>query len=158
MNHGNAGNMTIDTTGQWWTGDAATDIAVYLIAYRAEGSPVHETRICQCPCGSEIFRLDADRDEGAAQRFCAACGASHLICDSAEYWPDARPEPWSCTGCGCDTCNLGAGFSFYTADKGTKPDVRWLSLGQRCSRCGILGSFADWKIGYGPSYHLLEQA
>jgi len=48
--------------------------------------------------------------------------------------------------------NVGVGFSLY--DDG---EVRWLYLGERCSKCGILGCFAGWKVGYSPSKGLLEQ-
>lgn len=149
--------LTIDTSGKWWVGTEADDLREYLIAYEAEGYPVHETRICICGCGSKSFEFKADRDEGCAQRICASCGAAHFIGDSEEYWEEAEPEAWKC-GCGCKTCNVGVGFSLHKAGWGKKPDVRWVSIGNRCTNCGTLGSFADWKIDYGPSHHLLDGA
>jgi hypothetical protein len=145
--------MAIDRSGPWWVGSEARDIEEYLKAYKAEGYEVHETRMCRCPCGSIEFHLDADRTEGCAQRTCAACGTKHFICDSAEYWDDAEPESWECTECGRKTCNI------YEAEpEPGLPDVRWISVGNRCTNCGTLGSFVDWKVGYGPSYQLLDQA
>src|SRR5262245_23251146 len=149
--------MAIDKSGQWWTGSEPDDIRAYLVAYEAEGHQVHETRLCQCGCGSMAFRLEADRDEGCARRTCAGCGARHFICDSAEYWDEAAPERWHCT-CGSDTCDLGVDFSLYESEGGAPPDVRWISVGSRCTQCGTLGSFVDWKVGYGPSNGLLEEA
>jgi hypothetical protein len=149
--------VTIDTSGQYWTGSEPDDIHAYLVAYRAGGYEVHETRLCQCTCGSTAFHLEADRDEGCARRTCAACGTPHLICDSGEYWADAEPESWTC-GCGSDTCNVGVGFSLYEAEGADPRDVRWVSVGNRCTACGTLGSFVDWKVGYGPSDGLLKRA
>jgi hypothetical protein len=86
-----------------------------------------------------------------------ACGAKHFICDSAEYWNEADPKQWACTECGNQECNLGVGFSLYE-EEDQRRDVRWISVGNRCTKCGTLGSFVDWKIGYGPSDQLLNQA
>ncbi len=150
--------MTINTSGKWWVGSEAADIADYLKAYKAEGYEVQETRICKCNCGSTAFELEADRDEGCAQRTCAVCHEKHFICDSAEFWEEAQPESWKCTECRSNACNLGVGFSLYALEEKQEPDVCWVSVGQRCTKCGALGSFVDWKVGYGPSYHLLDQA
>jgi hypothetical protein len=30
-------------------------------------------------------------------------------------------------------------------------------VGVRCPRCGVLGCFAGWKIGFSPSRHLLDR-
>ena len=149
--------LTIDTSGEWWVGTEANDIREFLIAYEAEGYPVHETRVCTCGCGSVSFKFSADRDEGCAQRICVSCGAAHFIGDSEEYWEEAEPEAWQC-GCGSKTCNVGVGYALRKADLGKQPDVRWISIGNRCTNCGTLGSFVDWKIDYGPSYHLLDRA
>jgi hypothetical protein len=150
--------VVINTSGKWWVGSEATDIADYLRTYKAEGYEIHETRLSKCNCGSTAFELEVDRDDGCAQRTCAVCRTRHLICDSAEYWAKAQPESWKCTECQCDTCNLGVGFSLYEPEEGQEPGVRWVSVGQRCTNCGTLGSIVDWKVGYGPSLQLLDQA
>jgi hypothetical protein len=150
--------VAIDKSGQPWVGSEPDDVREYLVAYKAERYEVQQTRMCRCGCGSQAFRLEADRDEGCARRTCTACGAAHFICDSAEYWEDATPEGWKCTQCGNDACNLGVGFSLYEAEGADPPDVRWISVGGRCTGCGTLGSFVDWKVGYGPSNGLIGQA
>ena len=150
--------MAIDTSGKWWVGSEATDIADYLMAYKADGYEVHATRLCKCRCRSTAYELEADQEEGCAQRTCAVCRIKHLVCDSANYWEDAQPQSWTCTECQCRTCNLTVGFSLHEKEKGQQPDVRWVSVGQRCTNCGTLGSFVNWKVGYGPSYQLLDQA
>jgi hypothetical protein len=148
--------MTIDKTRKFWVGTEPADAAEYLVAYEAEGYAVHETRICECHCGSVAFRFEADRNGGCAQRTCSTCGAKHLICDSAQFWSEAEPEQWVCTECGNHECNLSVAFSLYD-EEDRRRDVRWVSVGSRCTKCGTLGSFVDWKVAYGPSDHLLNQ-
>jgi hypothetical protein len=150
--------MAIDKTGKWWVGSDAGDVLEYLVAHKAEGYAVDEVRLCKCICGSEELKLAADREEGCAQRFCAKCGSEHFICDSAVFWEDAEPENWNCTQCDSEIGNIGVGFSLYAAEREEQRDVRWVSVGVRCVGCGTLGCFADWKVGYGPSQSLLEQA
>jgi hypothetical protein len=150
-------NVAIDCSGKWWVGSEAADIEAYLRAYEAEGHLVDETRLCKCKCGSIEFRLEADRNEGCAQRLCAGCGTKHLICDSAKYWNDAEPENWFCVVCQGVIGNVAVGFSLYEADEEEERDVRWISVGVRCVGCGTLSSPVDWKVGYGSSYQLLEE-
>ena len=150
--------MTIDTSGRWWTGSAPEDTEEYLRALGAGGHAVDATRPCRCDCGGQVFRLEADPREGVARRTCTACGAARFIADGAELAEDAVLEPWACTECGEETCNLGVGFSLYAAQGDAPRDVRWISVGQRCTGCGTLGSVVDWKVGYGPSDHLLDGA
>jgi hypothetical protein len=109
--------VTINTSGKWWVGSEAADIADYLKAYKAEGYEVQETRTCKCNCGSTAFELEADRDEGCAQRTCVVCHEKHFICDSAEFWEEARPESWKCTECRSNACNLGVGFSLRDLER-----------------------------------------
>ena len=145
--------MAIDTTGKWWIGEQADDLKEYLEAYSAETYPTTEFRLSKCDCGSLEFRVEADDDEGVARRTCVKCRKKQFICDSGEFWEDAEPESWKCVECKSRSANLGVGFSLY--DDG---EVRWVYLGVRCSKCGVLGCFAGWKIGYSPSRHLLDQS
>src|SRR3974377_1393664 len=84
--------VAIDTSGKLWVGSHAADIGDYLKTHRAEGYEVLATRPCKCRCGSKAFELEADRDEGCAQRTCAVCRTKHLLCDSADHWQGAQPE------------------------------------------------------------------
>ena len=144
--------MAIDKTGEWWKGSEANDLVEYLKAATADGYPVDETRTARCHCGGASLLLDVDPLEGAARRTCAACSSVHMICDSADYWEEAEPETWECIVCRSRHANVCVGFSLYAEGDG----VRWLYIGVRCDCCGILGVFGDWKIGYGPSIHLLD--
>jgi hypothetical protein len=146
--------MVIDASGAWWTGQGPEDVAGYLRELGVEGYEIGEVRECRCSgCGGVVFGLRADRTEGGARRTCRSCGDKHFIADSEEYWADATPRTWTC-GCGGRDANLAVGYSLY--EDGA--DVRWIAVGQRCVACGVLGSFVDWKVGYGPSLHLLDQA
>jgi len=145
--------MTIDTSGKWWVGTSPDDIREYLVALTKDSYLVNEFRLARCDCGVKAFRLEADDGEGAARRTCVSCGKEHFICDSQECWADAEPEPWRCIECGSEEANVGVGFSLYADGE----NVRWLYVGVRCARCGILGSFADWKVGYGPSLQLMDR-
>jgi ribosomal protein S27AE len=141
----------IDRTGRWWTGEDFGDLGDYLRMLTAEGYPADRILQSVCSCGGTTHRLRADPVEGVAQRTCVACGSGAFIADSEEEWSEARPQQWRCV-CGHDTAELGVAFSLKRDG-----EVRWVTVGQRCTSCGVLGMMVDWKIGYGPSVHLLAQ-
>jgi hypothetical protein len=145
--------MTIDKSGKWWKGSAPQDIAPYLTELYAGSYPIHEHHLSVCDCGSEVFFLHWIPDEGAVRRTCTKCGKKYFVCDSEESW-EGRPRKFKCIECKSVEANLGVSFSLYD----DKSNIRWIYTGYRCVTCGVLGSFADWKIGYGPSLHLLSQA
>jgi hypothetical protein len=144
--------MGINTSGRWWVGSTPADIRGFLEAYATKGYEVHEFRLATCSCGSDSFSLDADENEGVAKRICAICSAEHFLCDSAEYWDEAKPTHWRCIECASETTNVGVGFSLI-GDK----EIHWLYVGCRCATCGILGCFGGWKINYAPSRQLIDQ-
>jgi hypothetical protein len=144
--------MSVNTSGKWWVGSDPMDIAEFLSAYSADGYQTHEFRLAQCSCGSAQFKLEADDNEGTARRTCVACGVENYICDSKEYWEDSEPELLECIECKSQSANVGVGFSLYEDDG----EVKWLYVGYRCAKCGVLGCFAGWKVAYAPSRHLFE--
>lgn len=145
--------MAIDSSGKWWIGSQPTDLHKYLKAYSEDTYPVHRFRLATCECGSVEFRVESDDNEGTARRTCAKCRLKQFICDSGEFWEDAEPQKWKCVECNCKAANVGVGFALYK----TKKDVHWLYVGVRCSKCGVLGCVAAWKVGYSPSFQLIEQ-
>ena len=148
--------MSIDTSGKWWVGGEPADVRGFLEAYAEKGYELHQFRLSTCRCGCIEFHLHADDNEGVAIRVCAKCAAEHFICDSGEFWEDAEPEQWRCIKkCKSDVCNVGVGFSQY-ADSPTS--IKWIYIGVRCARCGILGCFAGWKVAQDDVGHLFEQA
>jgi hypothetical protein len=147
-------DVAIDRSGTWWTGEGFDDLAEYLRELGVGGYAIDGVRECRCSeCGANVFALRADRTEGGARRTCRACGHKQFIADSDEYWEDCTPRTWKCV-CGGKDANLAVGYSLRAGGG----DVRWIAVGQRCVGCGVLGSYVDWKIDYGPSLHLLDQA
>ena len=145
--------MSIDASGKWWVGTSPEDIKGFVEAYGTQCSyAVHEFRLAKCASGSVDFRLDADDTEGVAKRTCAKCSRKHFLCDSEEFAEEAEFEHWSCE-CGSEVTNIGVGFSLRK--KGG--EIRWLYVGCRCAKCGILGCFAGWKIDYSPSRQLFDR-
>jgi len=98
------------------------------------------------------FHLDADDAEGVAKRTCAKCSRQHFLCDSEEFAEEAEFERWRC-GCNSEVTNIGVGFSLRKKED----EIRWLYVGCRCAKCGILGCAAGWKIDYAPSRQLLDR-
>jgi hypothetical protein len=145
--------MTIDKSGNWWKGTSPQDIAAYLEQLFAESYPIHEHRLSVCECGSEVFSLHWIPGEDAVRRTCAKCGEKTFVCDSEESW-EGKPRKYKCVECKSEKANLGVAFSLYD----DMSDIRWIYVGYRCENCGVLGSFADWKVGYSPSLNLLSQA
>jgi hypothetical protein len=70
----------------------------------------------------------------------------------ADFGDEAEPKKLSCRPCRGRLFELGVAFS-----RDEDGDVRWITLGERCVRCGVLGAFADWKVDYAPTEHLLSQ-
>ncbi|MBA3461348.1 MAG: hypothetical protein H0T46_15400 [Deltaproteobacteria bacterium] len=104
-----------------------------------------------CVCGQSVFALVVDADEGCAQRACTCCRRTHFVCDSGEYWEDAEPENFVCR-CGSSSFELAVAFSH-----GNHTTVKWITVGNRCTKCGILGSAVDWKVDYEPTAHLYNE-
>jgi len=89
-----------------------------------------------------------------ARRTCARCEAHH-IADSEEYWERGRPRKWRCIECRSTVCNIGVGFAGYDDDP---TGIKWIYVGERCITCGILGSFADWRVALSDALGLLAKA
>lgn len=146
--------MTIDTSGKWWKGSIPEDIGAYLQALSASSYPTSEFRLSRCQCGQVTFRLEVEQDAGVAKRVCVSCGAEHLVCDSAENHEEGTKLRKLRCVCKTDVVNVGVGFSMYESSQ----VIRWLWVGHRCVKCGVLGSMVDWKVGYEPSLDLLNAA
>ncbi|MEU8241335.1 hypothetical protein AB0C07_24070 [Actinoplanes missouriensis] len=145
--------MAIDTSGEYWRGADLADLAEYLGEFRAGGYPVgHVVESVCAGCHGRAFRLSADDDAGCAERVCVNCGVAAFLADSAEHADDADLEVCECP-CGADTFAVALGLA-YRSDQ----EVRWISIGLRCLTDGTLGVYADWKIDYSPTGHLLTSA
>ncbi|MDG5808895.1 hypothetical protein P9869_40970 [Streptomyces ossamyceticus] len=100
-------------------------------------------------CGGRVFFVLVDDVEGGAVRVWAGCGGRAFIADSDEFWEGADPGE-ACCPCGSEEFETAVAFSL--ADDGS---VRWVTVGLRCQNDGAVGVYADWKIDYGPTDHLL---
>lgn len=141
----------IDRSGQWWRGDNFADLVEYVRAYTASNYPVGGVVQSRCrSCDATTFTVRVDDEQGCAVRECVACDASAFIADSEEYADDADLGDASCP-CGAETFEVGVGFSLREDG-----DVRGITVGGRCVACGVLGAYADWKIDYSPTAHLLD--
>jgi hypothetical protein len=136
--------------------DRLDDLAAFLRRPDPGLYPIDEVRECICrSCGGRSFEVQISGDGCAARRTCLACGSRDFIADSAEYWDDDEDVEYFCA-CPCGEEEFAAAVGFSLRED--RQDVRWLYLGLRCLACGQLGIYEDWKINYGPSLHLLDQA
>ena len=133
-----------------WEGAAVPGELAEFLREAAEYQPVLLAG-CVCEgCGGRAFTVWVDDAEGCAGRGCVRCGQLAFLADSAEVWVDAEPGSAECP-CGGDEFEAAVAFSL-TADG----SVRWVTVGLRCLRDGALGVYADWKIDYTPTDHLLR--
>jgi hypothetical protein len=141
--------MSIDTSGKWWKGTSFADLVEYIQLLTADGYPAERILQSTCACGNTSFHLLADPDEGCAQRICTECNHAAFIGDSAECWAEVTPKKVRCL-CKQSVFEIAVGFSLRR-----QGEIKWITVGQRCVKCGVLASYVDWKIDYSPSLHLL---
>jgi hypothetical protein len=142
--------MAVSRSGDVWRGETDEDLAVYVRSFRAGGLDVTETRGLVCPaCAATTFGVMVDDEEGVAVAGCLSCGSQVPIGDSAEHLADAALGECACP-CGNESFSAVLGYAM-TPDR----EVRWLSVGLRCQSDDALGVYADWKIDYIPTAHLV---
>jgi hypothetical protein len=154
--------LAIDKSGTWWVGSDTSDIESYLIAFTEPpdgGYSVAAYRAIRCKCGGDPFILERALD--IARRSCPSCGAESYTCRSAGDWEEAadeeKPETFECVECKCAQANIGVGFAPYQGSPELDA-VKWFYVGVRCVDCGVLGCFADGKVGWGPAAEVYRQA
>ena len=98
-------------------------------------------------CGGDSFELRVDQTEGAVQVTCTSCGTKKILLDCDDVWEDAKPRLRKCRICKtCKSYHVRVGF--IRRENGS---VKWVYIGNRCTNCGTLGSYLDWKIDYEPT-------
>lgn len=133
--------------------DEIAELRASIEQYSAGGRAVDRIIVATCECGNETFALVLDDEAGVAARICTACEAEVGIADSDEHFDDVdEVEQAECT-CGNDEFRVGTGFALDESG-----EVRWVSVGLRCTHDGVAGVYVDWKIDYLPSAHLLAHA
>jgi len=137
--------MSIDKSKKYWYGDNKQDIIEYLNEYSE--NKIDQTAILECKkCGSDSFTFKIDINEGAVETTCTVCNKKHLLLDSEDYWNKCKPEIAKCPECKKYQYNVGIGFIHRVSG-----EVKWVFIGNRCASCGLLGSYGDWGINYGPT-------
>ena len=119
--------------------------------FEAGGYPVDLVNFAICDCGDETFNVVLDDEVGVAARICVACGSEAGIVDSDERFNDVDSVTQAECRCGNNEFHVATGYAL------TGGEVRWVSVGLRCTRDGIAGVYVDWKIDYQPTAHLLAQ-
>ncbi len=136
----------IDKTKTYWTGDSADDISEWLRLYVGDDTMDVNPIVCHA-CGCDSFELRIDQDEGAIQVKCTSCGTKKILLDCDDVWANAKPKLRKCRICKtCKSYNVRVGF--LRRENGS---VKWVYIGNRCTGCGTLGSYVDWKINYEPT-------
>lgn len=136
----------IDRSKKYWTGDSAGDISEWLHLYAEEDALDVKPVMCHA-CGGDSFELRVDQNEGAIQVICTACGTKKILLDCGDIWADAKPKRKKCSVCKTSkSFNVKVGF--VRRENGS---VKWVYIGNRCTECGTLGSYLDWKIDYEPT-------
>ncbi len=103
-------------------------------------------------CDGRVFEIALDEDRQAVERTCVSCRGAAFIADSADYWVEAEIGDAACP-CGNETFETAVGFTM-----GPDDEVRWVTVALRCAKDGFTGVYADWKIDYLPTAHLLSKA
>lgn len=139
--------MALRKKGKYNYGGSHLDIQDELRDYsNGNGYPATHFADASCSCGGKAFSVRLDDEEGAAVRVCKVCASEHAVADSAEYLAEATLEECGCP-CGGVSFEMSIGVALYAESL----DVRWLYLGLRCVRCGLVACYGDWKneyIGY----------
>ncbi|MFE5896186.1 hypothetical protein ACFQ67_02015 [Streptomyces sp. NPDC056488] len=127
------------------------ELAMFL-REAVDGRPVKiAPSVCE-GCGGRVFFVLVNAS--GAERECSGCDRRVFIMDSEEYWNE---ESWEddepgAAGCPCGSEEFEAAVAFSL---GNDSSVRWVTMGLRCIKDGFCGDYADWKIDYGPTDHLL---
>jgi hypothetical protein len=144
--------MAIQVKDGFDYGEEQGDIRISLKAHTKQNYQATRFVDAVCNCGSHLFQLQIDEDEGVAIRLCNQCGQLHYMGDSEEYLEEAEPIPCVCL-CGNEIFEITAGIALYRESD----DVKWLYIGCRCVECSLIGIYGDWKNEYEDYRKLLRQ-
>ncbi|GAA3627775.1 hypothetical protein GCM10022419_136180 [Nonomuraea rosea] len=151
-------SVVLKKINERWAGDALEDLVAYFGADPHEYL-AHQVVAARCGhCTGQVFLLETDESSTCVRRTCTSCDQTVYMLDGEEYWPTTEEDDEAtyfveCT-CGSDEFETAVGFTFY--DDAPTSDIRWVSIAVRCTADGLIGYCASWKIGYGPSHHLVD--
>ena len=140
--------MAIRKQGKFWYSDTAADIREVLAVH-----PSHDAHPCThfadvvCECGGMLFDLLVDDDLREAEFPCLSCKRNylfHLADEDGRYEGDPKSDTWFRT-CPCDEssrCSLEVVVGVRLVLGSDIPSQ--VSIGCRCTKCGLTASYADW--------------
>ncbi|PJJ63838.1 hypothetical protein [Compostimonas suwonensis] len=129
------------------------ELRTSIEGFAAGGYPIDRVIEAACDCGNRTFALVFDDEVGVAVRICTECEAEAEIADSGEHFDDVDEVEQAQCSCGNEVFTAATGFALDP-----QGEVRWVSVGLRCTRDGIAGVYVDWKIDYVPTEQLLSNA
>lgn len=136
--------MTLRKKKKQYYGDNHADIAEHLREYTADSYRAEHFANAVCKkCKAKAFMVQIDDNAGVCVRTCASCKKAHPVGDSAEYMDEAELDECQCP-CGSEVFEITVGVSLYAESE----DVRWIYIGLRCTDCGLIGNYGDWKNEY----------
>lgn len=130
-----------------WRGTEPRDVEGFLRAYAEEAYAITRVKPAKCDCGSVVFQIEGDADEGAVRGKCVDCGVLYWGYESKDYWVDSKPELLDCPLCGGSDVNVAVGIAPYEHDTQA---TRWVYIGVRCLGCRCLGCPIEWKLDGDP--------
>ena len=84
---------------------------------------------------------------GKLTGYAGGLDAKKILLDCEEVWEDAKPRLRKCAVCKTEKeHNVKVGF--IRRENGS---AKWEYIGSRCTNCGVLASYLDWKISYEPT-------
>jgi len=138
--------MALQSRGEHRYGDDLADLHQELARYaRVNEAPAEHFADAVCHCGGRAFRLRLDEAVGLASRTCVACGREQFLGDAAEDRAEAELVDCACP-CGGERLEVAVAAAVHADGE----DARWLYVGARCSACGLVACFGDWKCDGGP--------
>ncbi|MCI0460934.1 MAG: hypothetical protein L0Z62_28630 [Gemmataceae bacterium] len=139
--------MALRKRGDYWYGDSASDIREIL------AHPYHGALPCThfadviCECGGRVFDLLIDDDHREADFCCVSCERNYLfhLADTDEPYEGDPDSDTEFRACPCDNnpnCRMEIVVGACVPKRGKIP--RQVSIACRCTRCGLIGPYADW--------------
>lgn len=145
--------MAMHKKGKYWYGESLEDVKTNVISYsRSNGYEAAKFFPAICECGGQAFKLETDEEVGAGRRICVQCDKVVLMGDSDEYADEADFDNHVCV-CDTETFELLSGVALYAGSN----DVRWYYIGCKCTKCSLVGVFADWKCEAGDAEAFLSK-
>ena len=139
--------MALRQRGQYMYGDSASDIREMLAhPYHAALACTHFADVvCECGCG--VFDLWIDDDYQEADFPCLGCDRNYLfhLTDNDDHYEGDPKSDTTFRACPCDgdpNCRLEIVVGVCLEEGSDIP--RQVSIGCRCVKCGLTGSYADW--------------